>query len=249
MLNFSEYVNKINEGLIKSYDINYSKNYLIDVLDKLNLKYDIETKYNNTISIEIDDFNKIDSTLVKHVLNYILDTTVNLLGYFPSYMKMYNWANDIKTEVFDIDRLLSMYSNISKVYITFESKFDEETEVPNKLYHITIQEYEKSILSKGIIPKSKSKFSKHDYNSRIYVCSSIEDCKKLISKMKYYYTKEKIDIAFNNKHYKKNTDWVLFEIDTECSEIETLYSDPNYLNGYYITDNIDPNCLKITEKE
>jgi hypothetical protein len=133
-------------------------------------------------------------------------------------------------------------SFISKVNIIFESKFDIESNIPDKLYHLSIKEFQKSILKTGISPKSKSKISYHD--SRIYVCKSILACKTLIPNMKMIYNQQK----WSNPKSKINDTWIIYEIDTKDLDIK-LYYDPNYLGGYYTLSNIPPKNIKIIDFE
>lgn len=69
--------------------------------------------------------------------------------------------------------------------------------------------------------------------------------------MKIFYSKEKDTVLYsgknNKKIYNKNTDLVIFEIDTKLSKIDVLYKDPNYIGGYYCLTNIPPCSIKIFE--
>lgn len=145
--------------------------------------------------------------------------------------------------IYDEDFLKNNKEKINKVIITYESKYDIETNLPTKLYHLSVQQYESQILKNGLYPKSKNKKSLS--LDRIYVCKKVEDCYLLINKMKNEYV-YKISInKLNNINYK----WIIYEIDTKELEI-SIYKDPNYINrGYYITDNIKPVNIKIYDKE
>jgi hypothetical protein len=147
--------------------------------------------------------------------------------------------NDIQ---YNRDYLIKNMSFISKVNIIFESKFDIEFNIPDKLYHLSIKEFEKSILKGGISPKSKSKVSYHD--SRIYVCKTILGCKSLIANMKMIYNQQK----WSNPKSKIDDRWVIYEIDTNGLDIK-LYTDPNYIGGYYILNNIPISNVKKIEEE
>jgi hypothetical protein len=116
-----------------------------------------------------------------------------------------------------------------------------------KMYHITIQEYDHKIKKYGLFPKSKSKLSSH--TDRIYLCKSIEDCEMLIPQMKLYYSEERDTNLYklNNKKYRKNTKWILYEIDN-TSNLK-LYKDPRYINGYYTLDNINPQDIREIKRE
>jgi hypothetical protein len=109
------------------------------------------------------------------------------------------------------------------------------------LYHLTIQHYISNIEEFGLIPKSSSKLTYHP--SRIYVCKDINDCKKLISRIKFLLLNDSIDKPKSNKQIN----WCIFKINLN-NEIK-LYKDPNYNVGYFILDNIHPNNLELIEKE
>lgn len=96
------------------------------------------------------------------------------------------------------------------------------------------------MLNIGIIPKSKNKLTLH--LDRIYLCKYPKDCYNLIPQMKYDYNKRK-----NNKLNKINIKWIIYEVNTD--NIDKLYKDPNYDNGYYIIDNMNKNDITIFDKE
>ena len=110
------------------------------------------------------------------------------------------------------------------------------------MYHLSIQNFENDIIKKGLIPKSKSKISKH--LDRIYLCDDVDACYKLISQMKVDYMIKKS----KNQKYDINYKWIIFEIDMKDLELN-IYDDPNYLNGFFIVDNINPSKISIYDKE
>ena len=131
------------------------------------------------------------------------------------------------------------------VEIIYESKFDLEVDKPDNLYHLTIQSYKDKILKHGLIPKGKSKLTRH--LDRIYVCDSIDNCKTLIPKMKVYYDMLKDRDLTSGKKSKRNTKWIIFKINNNLNM--KLYKDPNYPHGYYITENISNKNITIIEEE
>src|SRR5690606_37377914 len=96
-----------------------------------------------------------------------------------------------KIRSYDFDEIINNQNVISKVEITFESKFDDKVDIPEKLYHLSIMEYCDKIEKQGLVVKSKSKLSAH--LDRIYLCKNIEDCEALIPRMLLYYSNEKDD--------------------------------------------------------
>lgn len=234
MKNFDEYINSINEGLIKTYDIDFTILTARRELSLLNVPFDIIKKENGTIILSLKYFFKV---YIEEVFNFLYQTFTNILGWFPSYMYMCNTAGMESQMNYDEKYLKFNQNYLQKVSIIYESKFDEVVNLPEKLYHLSIQEYENKIIRIGICPKSKSKLSSHA--GRIYVCDKLDSCLELIPKMKMYF--------FNKRNI--NTKWIIYEIDTSGLDIK-LYKDPNFPNkGYYTTGNIPPNKIKVSTKE
>lgn len=246
---YTDYINALNEGLIKTYDSKISFSEIIRSL-KL-LKFKADGSYSESqINIILNDFNHIPKNKIDDLFNHISVILVNKFGWFPSYIT-YSYLNGHELEKkYNEDEVKLKQDLISSIQITFESKFDKvESVIPNKLYHLSIQEYESRIMKYGLAPKSKSKLTSH--LDRIYLCKSIQDCKSLIPQMKLHFSEEK-DVnlyTLGNKKYRKNTKWIIFEIDTEKAGIDKLYKDPNYIDGYYYLNNIKPGSIIIKEKE
>lgn len=236
LLNYLEF---IKEGLIKTQPADVVLRKVIFLPN--NLIYVINyTKSDNLIHFEILFFNKLSE--ISKTFDAIESYFINMMGWFPFMMKIISLSgmeNDIQYNKY---YLIKNMSFISKVNIIFESKFDIESNIPDKLYHLSIKEFEKSILKDGLSPKSKSKISYHD--SRIYVCKSILNCKSLIPNMEMIYNQQK----WSNPKSKINDDWIIYEIDTSELDID-LYYDPNYIGGYYLLKNIPSNNIKIVEVE
>jgi hypothetical protein len=233
-MNFNEYLEKLNEGLIKSYDINFTIDKVKQYLSILNTKFDIQSNPNNSIKLTIYNFNKI---YIDEIFNLLNSKFTNLLGWFPSYMYLTTLSGMNNQMNYDEKFLKVSFEYLEKVSIIYECKFDEVEQLPDKLYHLSIQEYENKIRLIGICPKSKNKISSH--GNRIYVCSNPSDCSDLIPKMKFYF--------FRKKNIK--TKWIIYEIITDGLDIN-LYKDPNYPNkGYYILGNIPPNKINVYKKE
>jgi len=246
---YTDYINAINEGHIKTYDSKISFNEIIRSLKLLQFKAD-GSYSENQINLILNDFNHIPKNKIDDLFDHISVILVNKFGWFPSYMKIL-YSNGHKLEKkYSEDELKLNQDLTSSIQITFESKFDKvENIIPDKLYHLSIQEYENKIMKYGLVPKSKSKLTSH--LDRIYLCKSIQDCKSLIPQMKLVYSEEK-DVnlyTLGNKKYRKNTKWIIFEIDTEKAHIDKLYKDPNYTDGYYYLGGIGPDSITIKEKE
>ena len=234
---YSQFV--LNETL-KTHDINLTVSDIESELSSLRYNFNIEKKNNNTIKLILHNFCYVFNPST--TLNHLDSLFINRHGWFPSSMNILYLSGMNKTFIYNEKFLIDNISYINVVDIIYESKFNIELDnIPNTLYHLSIQEYEKKTMSLGLIPKSKSKLSKH--LDRIYLCVEIDDCYKLIDRMKIYY-----DMT---KPYKSkiNDKWVIYKIKTNNLNIK-LYNDPNYLNlGYYCIDNVPKSNIEIIDKE
>ena len=233
------YLDFIKEGLIVTQPeelVLRKTNFLQNSLT-FNIKH---TSSDNIIHFEILNFNKLSN--ISETFDAIESYFTNMMGWFPSLVTITNISDMSNTIQYNRDYLIKSMSFINKVNILFESKFDIEVTIPEKLYHLSIKEFEKDILRNGISPKSKSKVSYHD--SRIYLCKHILGCKALIPNMKMIYYQQK----WSNPKSKIDDRWVIYEVDTRGLDIK-LYTDPNYIGGYYILSNITPENIKVIETE
>jgi hypothetical protein len=237
---YSEFM--LNETL-KTHDINLTFNNVNRELSLLRINFNIDINLNK-IEITLLGFRFLRD--IKSYLDVLNNLLIDRHGWFPSEMEIINISNMKKILPYDEDFLLDMENNLyfQDVKIIYEAKYDRLVSVSNKLYHLSIQEYEKSVLKSGLIPKSKSKLSKH--LDRIYLCSDPKDCYNLIPKMNFIWGMNK----FSNKKSKINTKWIIYEIDTNGLDLK-LYSDPNYTNSTasYTIDNIPISNILVFKKE
>lgn len=230
----------LNETL-KTHDIDLT---ISDIEYNLSIhRYKFEIfKVENTIKLKLIDFKYIKG--IGDLFNILDSLFINRHGWFPSKMEITNFAgmkNKFRySELILIDPIKNQYYD--EVLLTYEPKYDIEEEVPDKLYHLSIKEFDKRISKIGLVPKSGNKLSKH--LDRIYVCSDINSCKYLIPQMKLLYNELKV----SNRENKINTNWIIYEIDTKDLNLK-LFKDPNYKLGYYLIDNIPTHKLKIIEEE
>jgi hypothetical protein len=227
----------LNETL-KTNDIDYVIDGASLSLNVKDIEYEIYNK-NNKICLKLYNFKHIYS--IKDFFDFLNSYFIDRNGWFPS---SHTLTKNNKTNVlsYDEDYLFNNQKKLDVVEIIYEPKFDKIVDVPNKLYHLSIQEYKDKILKNGLIPKTKNKRTIH--LDRIYLCSVPEDCHKLIADLKYDYDKRKN----LNKKDKINTDWIIYEIDAK--NIEKLYKDPNYIDkGYYVVDNINTKDISIYDEE
>ena len=242
---FKDYIESINEGLIKTYPGDKVLKDTLNSLENLNIN-STGSFEKNKIKLTLYNFNTIQLNKIGHLFDHINTFVVNRGGWFPS-STIYNLNGNKKLERYDYNKILMLYEYITSLTITYESKFDtEESNIPDKLYHLTIKEYQKKINKIGLIPKSKSKLSSH--LDRIYVCKTYQDCEDLIPKMMLYYTGEEDENIYKlgKEFFNKNIIPVIYEIDNSSKEIDKLYLDINYgEKGYYILNNILQDKLKI----
>jgi hypothetical protein len=232
---YSQFI--LNETL-KTHDIDTTIRIVNSELSLLNYNFNINKNQNNTISIILLNFRYLEA--VELYLNNLKALLIDRHGWFPSKMIITNTSGMKNEYSYDDDILKRDSKYIDNVEIIFEAKFDIEETVPEKLYHLSVQEYESEVLKIGLV--TKSKLSKH--LDRIYVCSDIDLCYKLTPRMKLTYYQQK---SLNSKN-KINDKWIIYEINTNDLDVK-LFKDPNYDGGYYIIDNIDSVRIEIVDKE
>ena len=235
---FDEFKELYEKGLIKTDEAETVYNSIYNSLSLLGINMFGSKFTKNNIILKINDLFSIDKPLVEILFNHISSFVINRGGWFPSKMLItnkFNMNNEVKYSLDDILNNCKYYKTIT---ITYEKKFDEiETLIPEILYHLSIEEYNKKILKYGLFPKSKSKLSAH--LDRIYLCASIQDCKDLINQMSFFYYGQ------NGVNTFKNTTPVMYEIDNSShNAVKNLYKDPNYKKGFYTLNNILPKYIK-----
>lgn len=231
--NFNTYLTELNEGLIKTYDIDFVILRMDIILSKLNIPYDVLKNDNNTISIKLNEF----YNLKEGGLDYINNNLINIFGWFPSFIRSTN-KSDMKMNIrYDEQWIKEKQSILDIVEIIYESKFDKTNYVPTFLYHLSIMEYNDKIFKSGLCPKSGNKIGTHD--KRIYVCSDPKYCYDLIESFKF----------INSDRKNVNKKWIICKINTIGLKI-TLYDDPNFKDkGFYLNDNIPPSNIEVYDKE
>ena len=232
--NFSEFV--LNETL-KTHDIDLSINNISSEMVKTRYNFNI-IKNNNKIELYLYNFRYIQN--INILFNHINSLFIDRHGWFPSEMKLVNWAGKKNNFSYNEEYLKDNIEYLEEVCIIYEAKFDNIINPSAILYHLSIQEYENKIINNGLVPKSKSKLSKH--LDRIYLCEDVQYCYNLISRMKANY------MLKNTPTSKINTKWIIYKVDVENLELD-FYQDQNYTNGFYIVDNIDKSRIKIFDKE
>ena len=230
----------ILDETLKTTEINYSVEDIFDELSLSGIKCKLE-KENNNIKLIIYNFNTLD--VINIMFDYINSLIIDRHGWFPSKIRIVKLNDTQNTIKYDQEYVIENKNDIKEIIITYEAKFGITTDIPKKLYHLSIKEYKDSILKYGLVPKSKNKKSIH--LDRIYFCKNVNDCKLLIYDMKYDYEK----IKQENPKNTINIEWIIFEINTDDLHIN-LYKDPSFNNkGYYCINNIPPKYITVYEEE
>jgi len=239
--NFKDFILRIDEGLIKTQDPSKILRASLTNIRNLGLNCDGNI-IGDKIEFTLYNFYYIPFDQLENIIDSLLAIIVNLGGWFPSSLIVLNLAGLINQVKYQEEWIYQQHQNIKDITFIFESKFDITVDVPDKLYHLSI--VENKIKKYGLCPRSGSKLTSH--LDRIYVCKTLEDCELLIPNMKYYYFNE-FKYRILNKKFKKDTQPVIYEIDNTSNFVTKMYQDPNYINGYYILDNIDPKLIKLVK--
>lgn len=216
---FKEY---IKDGLITTHNIIIYSKILTNYLDNFNIKHTIKIvdKLNFYLEIYTNDIN-----ILKGINHQALT-----LGYFPSIYKV-TLSNGSTNRLKNIPNM----NNVSIIEINYEAKYEDglyknDIICPDKLYHLSYDDNNKSIMMKGLYPKSKSRLSIHP--ERIYLFEDLNNYKILLNNLK-------LSDGMNGNYNKK---YSLYEIDC-IDDILILHTDPNYRFGYFTYDNITPNKI------
>lgn len=226
MINYKNFLIRVNEGLIKTHDLNKSINIIErEMVNSPSYKIDVDYN-NNAFSVFFGSIPSIQ------FLDYWFDI-INNLGYYPTIFKVWNKKNmsnifniptDSNEESMEI-KLNNLIKNKKYVEFFFDAKYDKVLKIPNKLYHTTTLRKKSKILKYGLSPKSNNRKNVHP--ERIYFDISLNnsyDTAKSLRKNDLFNKNEKLD-------------YCIIEINT--MDIIKLYKDP-HSKGCYTYDNIDP---------
>ena len=225
----------INDGLIKTHDIETSLSIISNFLSKNDILFEPIELDNNNNKIVIK-YNKITFETFLSLI-----TTINNLGYFISeitlsintnnrlYPKKFKW-NDFKKLYLDIK-----INNYVDFILICEAKYDTTIKLyTNLIYHVTEKQLVDKIMKNSLIPKSKSYLKTHP--ERIYFTDNLNLAKKyLLSKSNAYKYKD---------GKKEIIEFVILEIDISNIDIKA-YKDPNMKDALYTYENISQKYIKI----
>lgn len=233
--NYTQYLSLIKEGLIRTHNIIENEQTLRLHLDSMDFEYELNVINKFIYEISFFNINKIQ----QEIINGILPIN-NLFGYYPSYMWL-ELPNGMKNNhKFNINDISNKYKNIK---IRFESKYEDgaymnDVDVPPIMYHLTKQKYNEKIEKNGLYPKSYNRKTKHP--ERIYMFLNLIQTDILLSILLSILKQTDAKNGILNEKY------MLLEI--KLTENNIIHTDPNYLNGFYTTDNIHPKNIKILKR-
>lgn len=231
------YIKKLNEGLIATYPISKYFSSLKSSIDLItNVNFVIVPNYlNETFNIDINQhapFNDVEK----------INSLCNNLGYFISKFIIHigNTSNTLNTLKYNNKTFKNDIKNNTKLILFYESNFDAEIIIPDKIYHTTNITHLRKIQNIGLTPRSSSKLQYH--LDRVYFCLSLNDCENGINKLRIF-DKTKTTIK----------DYIILEIDTQnlydinfdnSKTLMKFREDPNS-NGIYTFSNIPKDKIDI----
>lgn len=224
---YKKYLNLIKEGLISTHNIEKYQNSLDIQLSSFGIKHNI-----NIISKFIYDLDILNlSDLSNDLLKYIIDINQNLLGYYPSYIWLYN---EIGKNGFKFDEKY-LSNNYLKITIRFEAKYDDglyknDLEIPEYAYHISPIDNKNKILKNGLYPKSYNRKTKHP--DRLYLFYDLSDYESILK-----------ELVFNDRMNGITRNYTCYKVKMNQKMI--IHSDPNYSKGFYTYDNISQKNIEV----
>ena len=231
----------IDEGLIKTHDINKSLQILLNYTTDKDIGIISSGINNNKIHIKYGSISL--STFLENL------TLITNLGYFITKVKTtsdkltytYSWVKfkDILNEDF--------FTKLDAIELILEPIFDKEINInTDTIYHVTYNYLADKILKKGLVPKSNNIIQYHP--DRIYFIKNIEDAKTYInSKDNYFIFNPDKDKKINIKQQEYNLsqmEYTILKIDISNTDY-TFYQDPNYSKGFYTLNSISPKNILI----
>lgn len=218
----------VNEGLIKTYPIDKSVNYLIR-------KYGLN---HEQIQIEPIDNGIITINIICIILPNSIDG--NTLG---------NIKHDLQTCGYFNNQEPISIQNTNFFIMAFEPKFSEEvTEMVKQKYHYLYHSAPKIYLDKitknGLIPKSKN--SLFFYPDRTFLMIGDKLDNKQVDVLKKVQNARNVNADTNNPIERK--EHVLIVIDTTKLPTDVkFYCDPMAYGAIFTYDNIPPNSIANIE--
>lgn len=239
LLTFEKFLFSLKEGLILTHNLDTTIHLMnIDISKVVGYTDDFKIKkLDDKTSFRIILFSCKNEINFEEKLKFIIQLCNNF-GYFPSYYYLTLNTNQQIKDKYNLNQILS-FDNIIELDIIFESKFGNELEIPNIMYHLTKKKYIEKIFKYGLSPKSHNKLSIHP--DRIYINYNINDCYNLYKRFKSF-----------DKQNNINDEYVILEINlnepyyNDLKNGFRIYKDENSI-GVYTYNNIRKNDIKDIE--
>lgn len=223
------------EGLIKTIDSKKAVQILQKMFGKYEVEFDIEDGNYST-----DSFSFIDVIFYnpkpEEYPNLIINTikVFQNLGYYPASIKR---PNAFRGDKMSQERLDYFLERGGAIEIHFEPTYSDEKPQFKYLYHATPAFRYEKIKRIGLVPKSRSKKTKHA--DRIYFATNPRDA-RLIAAMLANYEKR--------FQYEEKKPYIILRINTESIPNFKIYQDPAWELGVYSTSNIPPSAIEIEDE-
>ena len=101
--NFDDFIQYLNEGLIKTYDIDFIIEKIKNTISNYNIPFTIVKKLNNTFTIRFENVHIIRN--IVEIIEITISELFNLCGWFPSKMELENLYSMKNTKKFDINQI------------------------------------------------------------------------------------------------------------------------------------------------
>lgn len=233
--NDSVYSEFFNEGLIWSYDPEFTIRHICDAVSGLGPKdFSIIDIYPDYVK---NDFN-LDNKMLKN----------------QKYQHQYIKCNLSKNSKITLDDLSNIFKTCGyfwckkrehETYIAhyyypkFQEEINKKVRSQNKfLYHYTFKDFEDRIKRQGLVPK-EGQNEVYDYPSRTFFLRE-----SINPEVKRAFVKRLIE-----KKSRKNKDLVELKVDlSKVDKHVNFYTDPDYaFNAYFCYENIPPKAIEIND--
>lgn len=222
-------MNLVTEGVFKSYNANIIFKKLLDYFTLFDAK-DFDT-------ISINNFNGYAELKKANLANEI--TLIQIVLFFNN-KELKNKINKF-FEICGWNLSLEKTNNEYEVILQYvKNRQEQETKVPQYLYHLTLKKNLSKILRNGLVPKSGNKNDNHLEKIYFFTEFNPAEFKNLLRQFLEY---EKLN---------GDTEYSVLEIDTKkLNNNIKFYEDPQLSGGLAVWcfDNIPPTAISVKIKE
>lgn len=243
---YNKHINKLNEGLIMSYNYNviFDKfisetgvsDAFIDFLDNKKA----ETK-EISIILYLDEYNELKDNINKFIFK---------CGYFISLIKKDEKENTIWLQI-EPKYIVELTSEDRSKDLIYDK---ENNDIKNKcngiLYHMTLGKYYDKIKNNGLIPKAKNKRSTHPERIYFYQSNKLPFINNL-----YFKDQAELFYKHNGKYINSvkpflkdgKLEIVILKIDLYKYQSfrYRFFQDPNHIQGIFTYEPIHPVCVDL----